>query len=295
VDVASDHAKDSGEEQGMSQSAPDVGPPIVPRAGLSAVIAERLLRLMRGGHLQEGSKLPAERELAAALGVSRTMVREALAALQLAGLVERKQGLGTIVTRTLTASTDFEQEVEAGSTIAELITVRMALDLGIAHLLCDQRDRDLREIVTSLDSMRLAVSSRSAPEDYILSSIEYHVALGRATRRQTLVGIQRHMMELMRPHVWLLASRYDWDLAKSSLALHERIFEALDGRDLIAALAELRTHYRSYPVLGARLTDAALQSVVGEKAIELASGHDWHPGAQGGHHPSAREQNRGSG
>src|SRR5436190_28568 len=61
-------------------------------------IAERLTADIRSGLLAPGEKLPAERELARAMEVSRASVREALAALQLRGMVETRPGAGTFVT-----------------------------------------------------------------------------------------------------------------------------------------------------------------------------------------------------
>src|SRR5690242_21872113 len=61
-------------------------------------IAERLAADIRSGLLAPGSRLPSERELARTLEVSRASVREALAALQLQGVVETRKGAGTFVT-----------------------------------------------------------------------------------------------------------------------------------------------------------------------------------------------------
>src|SRR5436190_6279567 len=61
-------------------------------------IAERLADDIRSGLLAPGERLPSERELARAMEVSRASVREALAALQLQGVVETRPGAGTFVT-----------------------------------------------------------------------------------------------------------------------------------------------------------------------------------------------------
>src|ERR1700754_878846 len=60
--------------------------------------AERLAADIRSGLYPPGERLPSERELARALEVSRASVREALAALQLRGVVETRAGAGTFVT-----------------------------------------------------------------------------------------------------------------------------------------------------------------------------------------------------
>lgn len=60
-------------------------------------IAEQLRSLIAGGEFQAGSRLPAERDLARQLGVSRPSVREALIALEVEGWVEVRTGSGVYV------------------------------------------------------------------------------------------------------------------------------------------------------------------------------------------------------
>jgi GntR family transcriptional regulator, transcriptional repressor for pyruvate dehydrogenase complex len=225
-----------------------VGPPLAPTQRLTELVTERLLGLMRSGHLQEGSKLPPERELAELLGVSRTMVREALSALQLAGLVERRQGRGTVVVRTPARTVELDTYIQASASIAELIDARMAIELGVVHLLCEDRTYDLGEAIALLDAMRLAVHEEHKAERYLLPSLDFHLALARATERQMVVAIVENLIELMRPHLWLLAERYDLPLARKSLALHERMLAAIQARDVITALGQVKLHYAPYPV-----------------------------------------------
>jgi DNA-binding FadR family transcriptional regulator len=228
-----------------------LGPPLSPSPRLTELITDRLLGLMQSGHLKEGARLPAERELAGLLGVSRTMVREALAALQLAGLVERRPGAGTIVTRAPASSFQLQDAIEAGASVASLIDARMAADLGVAHLLCDGRAYDVGEARELLEAMRHAVVTKRKPGSYLPPSIEFHLALARATERPLVTAMQESLLELMRPHLWILAQKYDLALARRSLALHERILAAVDARDLLTALAEVKSHYSSYPALAA--------------------------------------------
>ncbi|MBV9702238.1 MAG: winged helix-turn-helix transcriptional regulator, partial [Methylobacteriaceae bacterium] len=60
-------------------------------------LAQRLADEIRSGRLSPGSQLPTEQELSSATGVSRTVVREAVAALRAEGLVVTRQGLGAFV------------------------------------------------------------------------------------------------------------------------------------------------------------------------------------------------------
>ena len=68
-----------------------------PRASLPEEIANRLLMLIQGQELRPGDKLPAERELAQMMGVSRPVLREALRALSIMRVVDIRHGAGTYI------------------------------------------------------------------------------------------------------------------------------------------------------------------------------------------------------
>jgi GntR family transcriptional repressor for pyruvate dehydrogenase complex len=71
--------------------------PVAPPRNLSRQIAERIAAHIVGAKLAPGAKLPTEQEMVAAMGVSRTVVREAVAALRAEGLVVTRQGAGAFV------------------------------------------------------------------------------------------------------------------------------------------------------------------------------------------------------
>lgn len=64
---------------------------------ISHQIALEICRMIREGHLRPGDTLPAERELARQLQVSRASLREALRGLEIGGIVETRHGGGTVV------------------------------------------------------------------------------------------------------------------------------------------------------------------------------------------------------
>ena len=70
--------------------------PIVSRR-LYQQVAERIKHQIQAGSISAGERLPAEKDLALQLGVSRPIVREALIALEIAGLVEIRTGSGTYI------------------------------------------------------------------------------------------------------------------------------------------------------------------------------------------------------
>ena len=120
---------------------------------------ERISELIREGGYQPGDRLPAERQLAASLRVSRVVVREALKVLEALGMVEIMQGSGTYVVdphRDPVAAA-----LAAGSTvdmafIRQLIDVRAALDVKAAELAAERATAKdltrLRAVLRDLDA-----------------------------------------------------------------------------------------------------------------------------------------------
>ena len=110
--------------------------PSVPRTKLSARIVDALREDLVGGAIQAGQKLPTESQLTTQFGVSRTVVREAIAALAADGLVESRQGSGVFATRHLT-STLGAMASEMGrrvSSALNVLEVRLAIEVESAAL-----------------------------------------------------------------------------------------------------------------------------------------------------------------
>ena len=101
---------------------------------------ERLLTVIKLGVIAPGDRFPAERELAAQLGISRLTLREALAELQKAGYVSSRRGRagGTFVTYTPPAPGRDEVRRlarEDGENLADALTFRLAVETGAADIL----------------------------------------------------------------------------------------------------------------------------------------------------------------
>lgn len=121
--------------------------PITKREALSAQIVRHLLAAVRGGELQPGDRLPAERSLAEQLGVGRPTLREALRALQLLGVLDIRHGGGVFVA-------DSEPDGL----------------LGPAHLLLNPDEHDLDTILEArkvIEGALLAFVARTIDDEHI--------------------------------------------------------------------------------------------------------------------------------
>lgn len=145
---------------------------------LSARVSGQLMREMKGGRYAAGALLPAEVELAAVYGVSRPVIRDALAELEREGFIERVRGVGTVIHHDIVAlhnRLDIKQEyndlirnmgytpavdclrltVEAAG---EELADRLQMDMGAPLLVCEKRLlAGSRPVIYSFDRVPLAL------------------------------------------------------------------------------------------------------------------------------------------
>src|SRR6266478_3085008 len=116
---------------------PPLVPAPAPALGVRRVyrqVADQLRNLLAEGNYPPGARLPPERDIAVQLKVSRTTVREALIALELAGLVEVRGGSGVYVTALPRSGTLTIESTDSGPGPFELLQARRLLEGEIAAL-----------------------------------------------------------------------------------------------------------------------------------------------------------------
>lgn len=191
--------------------------------------------------LQPGDKLPSERELAETLGVSRGSIRDAIRSLELLGLVEPRQGAGTIV-REVTADALVNplanMLVRQREQVVELLDFRKMLEPPLAgraamHASADEIS-ELEEILQRQET-KLSKGDLAISED---SDFHYGVALASGnTVVLKLLDVLMDMLRDTRERSLQVAGR-----PQKSLAGHKRILAAIKRRDAEAAKAAMRRH-----------------------------------------------------
>src|SRR4029077_17714799 len=135
-----------------------LGPLAAPRS-LTHVLIERLTAQITSGELAPGAQLPTEQELIAATGVSRTVVREAVAALRAEGLVVTRQGVGAFVPEN--ARRPFRVDFDRLSSLHEVLAVmelRTGIEVEAAGLAAERASAaQVRNIVDCLDMIDRAL------------------------------------------------------------------------------------------------------------------------------------------
>lgn len=191
-------------------------------------VARRLMDLFTGGSLAPGTRLPPERQLAATLGVGRSAVREALAALEILGIVDVRPGSGTYLRGT--ASELLPQTLRWGLLIGErntteLLELRSGLEIYVARLAAGRGDpSDLDAVGRHLERMRAALE-RGALGDFAKADLEFHHALGRAAGNTMLVDL----LHVVRSLLQVYADRAVHDEVEARVALdeHDAVYRAL--------------------------------------------------------------------
>lgn len=219
----------------------------------SQQVAENLLDGLRRGEFEAGAKLPSERELAEAMEVSRTVVREALNSLQMAGIVERRVGDGTYIRKDLDmtrlSSGPIIEDIDAGANIVEAIEARQAIDLAVTKLaLENSRPADIAAMQSIIGQMRAALDGNQLRR-YLELTLQFHIAVARAGGNSVLERLVAELIDLVRPHVWLIERNYTDEIREESFRVHKAMADGIAHRDETMALDAVHQHYHKYPSL----------------------------------------------
>jgi DNA-binding FadR family transcriptional regulator len=220
--------------------------PLAAERKLSRRLFEQLAGEIRSGRLAPGARLPTEQALTRAARVSRTVVREAVAALRAEGLVVTRQGVGAFVSPEPQRA-PFRIEPERMQSLDDILAVmelRLGVEIESAGLAAERATRaQLRTIGTALENIeRAADAGRSAVEE----DIEFHRAIAEATGNpefpRFLQFIGRHLIP--RRTVSGLPERMGGERAYLALIQeeHRRIYEAIESGDPRAAREAMRRH-----------------------------------------------------
>ena len=191
--------------------------------------------------LRPGDKLPSERELAENLGVSRSSIRDAIRSLELMGVVEPRQGAGTIVCEISTNSlanplaNALKRKEEL---VNELLDFRKMLEPPLAaraatHASADEIS-EMEEILARQDK------KQRQGESTIAEDSEFHYSIALASGNSVVLKVLDILMDLLRET--RERSLQIQGRPQKSLAGHRRILSAIKRRDAEAAKDAMRRH-----------------------------------------------------
>ena len=212
---------------------------------LAAAVYEQIERLIRRGEFPKGVKLPPESELARSFGVSRPVVREALARLREEGIVRSQQGSGTFVIRGMLPSSAALPQIRTLADLLRYYEYRMDVEAATAGLAAERRTADdvadIGKVLSGAEEM-LREGQHQLLAD---ANFAFHRAVAQATRNPFYVRtlemlpnfIGRNQLDLVvssqnssEAHLWRIHRE------------HVAIFEAIEAADGPRARSEMQRH-----------------------------------------------------
>lgn len=216
----------------------------VSRVSPTQQVQNQLLSAINGGEYPPGSKLPSERMLCEAFGVSRVSVREALAGLVATGLIEVRQGQGAFVRSRVSDkyAGPFGLYIAANrGELAELLNVRGALDgLAAAQATQNLTEEGRSALETSHLAFANAAEAGAEPQTLADLDVKFHEAIATATGGSLLAELLKQLNLLLVESRHILFAREGQALR--SLAEHQEILDAILARDVEVAQRRATEH-----------------------------------------------------
>jgi len=205
---------------------------------------EQIETLIVSGAIRPGDRLPPERELGEMLGVSRTVVREAVRSLTAKGLVEVRTGSGTYVREIGSdiMKASFDLLLRASALQPEAIhEVRTLLEVRIAELAALRaRPDDIRAMQETIELLK----NRSiAPHKYASADVAFHGRLAAATQNPLFLALTQSLHDVVFQVQLRGASTVGWDTFRErAIFCHSQILERVKARDADGARAAMLEH-----------------------------------------------------
>jgi DNA-binding FadR family transcriptional regulator len=210
----------------------------LPPADRGRQVTDSLAAYIQQAALVAGDRLPAERELMAALGVGRSTIREVIRQFQALGVMETRKGSGTYLLKPITSATiHMPLSVNMGSlrdALLQTLEVRRGIECEACMAAARRRTKDdLRNIAQALDEMeRVHLEKGTAGKEDLV----FHLAIYDATHNPLF----RQLLEQMRE-----AFERFWDtpfdrpdFARRSFPYHRTLYNAIVAQDTEAARRE---------------------------------------------------------
>jgi DNA-binding FadR family transcriptional regulator len=197
-----------------------------------------------------GDRLPTEAELGQKLGVSRTVIRDAVRILEARGLLEIRQGAGTRI-RASTIDVYVESAamllIRSDLTVGDLLDAREALETDLCVIaLRNRTPENLARMARTLDSLTAAVERRD-PAEAARAHVAFHTELMRATCLPALDILIRPLQQMMMATSLVPGGIASDDPAGWRVETHRALFTAVENQsldELAAANAEHWTYTR---------------------------------------------------
>jgi GntR family transcriptional repressor for pyruvate dehydrogenase complex len=206
-------------------------------------VADLLLEQIKSDEFKIGDKLPSIQKLATTYGVSVASIREALNALRTIGVIEIKQGYGTIVKQKEPTFFEIGEKFNSLDQIKELLELRQIIESATVAKAAKMRTKeDLETMRHYLNEMEKAVSDGTSGEE---ADLDFHLTIAKATNNSLLVDLMNNISELMKDSMKETRKIFIYSRQKTMEILqdeHEKIFNAIEQQDDELATQCMNTH-----------------------------------------------------
>jgi len=216
-----------------------------PSINLAERVMARLSADIRGGRLAPGARLPTEQALTSELGVSRTVVREAVAALRADGLVVTRRGSGAYVADP--AAGPFRIAAPRAAALRDILDVmelRLAIEVEAAAFAAERASR--KQVAAIRKAWRSIDSALRRGEGAVAEDFAFHRAIAEATGNRQFPGFLAYLgshvipRQSVRLSVDTPAERRAY--LRRIQAEHARIMAAIGAGDASEARRAMREH-----------------------------------------------------
>jgi len=233
--------------------------------GGTGQVVTHVRTLIEKGALRPGDRLPAERDLAVEIGVSRPTVRAGLRALAAMGVVQSRHGSGTYIPEgppTLGSEPLRFLAALHGFTREEMFEARRILEVGAAGLAAERATPD--QIATIAEEVACLFAAMEDPQGFLVHDVKFHQAVALASGNPIVTSLVGMVSELYYAHRRETAARASDRNLRDAAEMHRRIYQAIRARDPEAAchaMAEHLAHSRAFQAEEAGEVTAAVEPV----------------------------------
>ena len=220
--------------------------PLGPPRNRTGAVVDRLTAEIASGRLAPGARLPTEQELTAALGVSRTVVREAVAVLRSEGLIETRQGVGAFVVRDVQRR-PFRIDPDGLQSIGEVVKVmelRTGVEVEAAGIAAERVSAASRGKITK--ALRAVDEALSRGEAAVDEDFAFHQAVAEATGNPLFTRFLEFLGRFLIPRQSVRVGLQRGEDLRAYLeriqAEHRAIAEAIGDGNVSAARQAMRRH-----------------------------------------------------
>ncbi len=222
-------------------------PARLPMLGATPKLSDQVATVLRErvaqGQFAPGARLPAEAQLAEALGVSRTVVREAISRLKSEGLLDSRQGSGVFVqTAPVRALRLDPQTGRSATAVIQVVELRRAIEAEAAAIAAERRTaKDLARMRQSLADVDRAVA---AGGDGVDEDVRFHRAIAEATGNPYYLAVLEFLGQFLHGATRVTRAneaRRD-DFARQVKEEHAAVLDAIAKGDPAAARRAAARH-----------------------------------------------------